>query len=108
MDNANLILCTTIGVDCVPNDPVSISYGDPEFLGFDFDVRKDEVFEMMDYISHTLNNLDVPVLNIYSYGNIALEEKRIWTKERMLASMEKEADYLREEADKAYSKGRSR
>lgn len=35
-----------ICVDCVKNDPVDISCGGPDYLGFDFYVQKDKVKEM--------------------------------------------------------------
>ena len=38
----DLIKCTKICVNCVPNDPVDIRCGGPNYLGFDFFVREEE------------------------------------------------------------------
>lgn len=54
-----------ICVDCVKNDPVDISCGGPDYLGFDFYVQKDKVKEMKDFVSTTLSVLEVPVVEIY-------------------------------------------
>ena len=104
MDDSKLIRCTTIGVDCIPNDPINISYGDPEYLGFDFDVAKDQVDDMMGFVEDVLDNYDVPFVKIYSYGNISLNESRIWSKDRIAATIAKEADFLREENLKKHVK----
>lgn len=36
----NLVRCSQISVDCMANDPMDIRLGGPEYLGFDFLLKK--------------------------------------------------------------------
>ena len=46
----NMIDIVRIGVDCTINDPVDVRCGGPEYLGFDFNVRKEDSKEMLNFI----------------------------------------------------------
>ena len=37
----DIILCATIGVNCIENDPDRIERGEPKYLGFVFDVKRE-------------------------------------------------------------------
>ena len=99
---SNLVNCTRISVDCVENDPVDVRAGGPEYLGFDFNVRSEDVSEMKKFIATSLASFEVPVLYIYSNGNLDLSEDRIWTKERIVAEIAKDAEELKREAARTY------
>jgi hypothetical protein len=101
-----IISCTSISVDCVANDPVDINCGGPAYLGFDFSVNKEQVEEMKNYIIETLNSFEVPISAIYSCGEYYLNEEKVWTKERILEAINKDADYLKSEARRNYSRRR--
>jgi len=101
MEN-KLIKCSKIGVDCVANDPVDIRCGGPEYLGFDFNVREEETEEMKKFIAVTLETLEIPLANLYVYGNPELEEKNVWDKKRIVEAIQKDANYLKSEASRNY------
>lgn len=102
MSNNNLISCSKICVDCVPNDPVDIRCGGPDYLGFDFFVKEELTEEIKKFISITLETLDVPLTRMYISEKIKLIEKDIWTKERIVETIKKEASYLQSEARRNY------
>lgn len=97
--------CKKISVDSVCNDPVDIRCGGPEYLGFDFYVREDEIKEMAIFISNTLNKYGVPLAGMTTVGAVtSLSEDKVWTKERIEACIKKEADYLISESRRGYSR----
>ena len=100
------IHCTRIGVDCVVNDPVDVRCGGPEYLGFDFNVKKEQTEEMKKFIVEALNSFEIPLSSIYSCGEIDLSEEKVWTKERIVEAISKDADYLKSEASRNYSRRR--
>ena len=102
MSNNNLINCLKICVDCVANDPVDIRCGGPEYLGFDFNVREEETEKMKRFIALTLETFEVPLTNMYISEKICLEEKDVWTKERIVETIKKDSSYLKSEARRNY------
>lgn len=96
----DLVKCVQICVDCVENDPVDVRCGGPSYLGFDFFVDKKFSNEMQEYIMNTLNKFNVPCENIYSTCERNIEKDKVWTKERILNEIKKDADYLRYESEK--------
>lgn len=101
-----MIRCTKIGVDCVANDPVDIRCGGPKYLGFDFNVQKDQTAEMIKFIDEALITFEIPMDSIYSTGDFNLSEEKVWTKERIVKAIREDADYLKSEADRHYSRRR--
>lgn len=100
--NDNLVKCTRINVNCAHNDPVDIKCGGPEYLGFDFNVKEEQAEEMKKFIIATLEIFEVPLISIYASSKIELNEKYVWTKERIVESIKKEAKYLQKEANRNY------
>lgn len=101
---ANFI-CRKISVDSVYNDPVDIRCGGPEYLGFDFFVKEDEIKEMAVFIAETLNKYNVPLAGMNVVGApVSLSENKIWTKERIEACIQKDANYLIGESRRGYSR----
>lgn len=99
----NLINCSKISVDCVYNDPVDINAGGPEYLGFDFFVKNTETEEMIKFIIQSLKETNIPLISIgVTQKNLFLTENKIWTKNRITASILKEADYLISESHRNY------
>ena len=103
MSNSSLINCSIISVDCVENDPVDVRCGGPKYLGFDFYVREKEAEQMKNFIVATLETFKVPLQSIYTSGTIQIEEKKVWTKERIVESIKVNAEYLQTEATRTYS-----
>lgn len=101
-----IVHCTRISIDCVANDPVDVSCGGPDYLGFDFNVQKEQTEEMKKFISEALNSFNVPVDAIYSCGELNIPEEKVWTKERIVAAIKKDANYLIGEASRNYSRRR--
>jgi hypothetical protein len=94
--------CTTIGVDCVANDPVDIRAGGPEYLGFDFSVRTKDYDHMKEFIIDTLLGYEVPIIGIYKAGEKDLPRDRVWTETTIAAEIRKDAAYLKAEAQRNY------
>lgn len=107
MKNKN-IKGAKISVDCVPNDPVDIRCGGPEYLGFDFFVREEETEILKEFISITLNNFEIPITNIYVSNFLDLSPNEVWNKERIVECIKKEVDYLKHEASRNYKPIRKR
>lgn len=91
-----------IGVDCTINDPVDVRCGGPEYLGFDFNVRKEDSKEMLNFIKEALNSLEVPCKRIYIYAKFKGTEDRICSKEKIMKDICKDANYLKHEAEREY------
>ncbi len=100
--NSNLIKCSRISVDCVPNDPVDIRCGGPEYLGFDFNVKEEQTEEMKKFITLALEKFGVPLVCMYVSEQVTIRENDVWTKERITASIAKDAKFLKEEATRNY------
>ena len=98
----NNIRCTKISVDCVYNDPVDIRCGGPEYLGFDFFVKEEDVQMMKEFITITLNSLEIPLISIYESGFVNLSPNKVWTKERIFECIKKDESYLKYEASRNY------
>ena len=83
------VSCLKISVDCKYNDDVDIRCGGPYSLGYDFYVEKSQVNEMMDFISNTCKEFNVPILVMY-YDKLQEYEKEknaVWTKEKIYNSI---------------------
>ena len=100
MANDKIIHCEKISVDCVENDPVDVKCGGPDYLGFDFSVPKKQTKEMIKFIVEALNTLEVPLVSIYSSGERDVEESKVWTKEKIVREIKKDANYLKSEASR--------
>lgn len=94
--------CTTIGVDCVANDPVDIRAGGPEFLGFDFSVRTKDYEFMKEFIIDTILGYDIPIIGIYKTGEKVLPVDKVWTESKIAAEIRKDAEFLKREASRNY------
>lgn len=97
--NNNQVKCSKLGVDCVKNDPVDIRCGGPNYLGFDFCVRSEEKEEMINYIKATLDTLKVPFVNITYEGLVLVDESQVFDKDKIFASISKDASYLINESN---------
>ena len=98
-------ICRKISVDSVYNDPVDIRCGGPEYLGFDFFVKEEEVKEMAVFIADTMNKYGVPLNGMNVVGApVSLSENKIWTKERIESCIQKDASYLISEGRRGYSR----
>lgn len=106
--NNNLIRCSRIGVDCVVNDPVDVRCGGPAYLGFDFYVLEEQTEEMKKFIALTLENFKIPLANMYVSETIDIDEKNVWTKEKIVESISKDAEYLQNEASRNYDSSTKR
>lgn len=102
MNNNNFVTCSRICVDCVANDPVDIRCGGPNYLGFDFHVREEVTEEMQKFIAIALETFDVPLTRMHVSGEWILTEKDVWTKERIIEEIKKDAPYLQSEARRNY------
>ena len=56
--------CLQLHVNSVANNPANIMSGEPYYLGFDFFIKKDDINEMIKFVSLVLNELDVPLINM--------------------------------------------
>ena len=103
MEN-KLIKCSRLSVDCVVNDPVDIRCGGPEYLGFDFNVKENETEEMKKFIEMTLETFGIPLINLYHSKTNLIEEKYVWTKEKIVEEIKKDETYLKHQASRNYKR----
>ena len=99
-----LIKCSRLSIDCVVNDPVDIRCGGPEYLGFDFNVKEEETEEMKKIIEMTLKTFGNPLINLYTSKTNLIEEKYVWTKEKIVEEIKKDEKYLKHEASRNYKR----
>ena len=98
------IMCTKIGVDCVPNDPVDIRCGGPAYLGFDFYVKKEETEAMFQFVIQALDEFGIPLACIYKDGEYEKLEKDVWTRRRIMGEIANDAEYLKSAAERGNSR----
>ena len=72
--------CLQLHVNSVANNPANIMSGEPYYLGFDFFIKKDDINEMIKFVSLVLNELDVPLINMTILGEKDLNNDDILTK----------------------------
>ena len=89
--------CYKISVDCCANDPVDVRVGGPEYLGFDFFVKEENKDEMILFVAETINSLEMPLFKVYFSDTALLEERDIWSKERIVETILKEKDFIIDE-----------
>ena len=89
-----LINCTHLSIDCVEIDPADIRCGGPGFLGFDFFVATEKVEEMETFTRMALKECEVPVQGFQRLETKDLPEDKVWTKEKIVESIQNDAAYL--------------
>ena len=57
---------------------------------------------MKKFITLTLQALNIPLNDIYISEKIKLDEKYLWTKERIVEAIKKDASYLQHQAQRNY------
>ena len=92
----DIVLCAKIAVECVENNLANVRNGEPKYLGFVFDVRREEAEDMMDFVSKTLKEYNIPINEIYVYCSISLPIVKVWTKQKILNEIKHSAEYLTE------------
>ncbi len=90
----DIILCATIGVDCVKNNSAAIERGEPKYLGFVFYVKRDKADYMIKFIEDTLNKYNVPFDDVYVYNTISMPIVRIGDEESIERTIKRDAEYL--------------
>ena len=95
----DIIFCARIGVDCVENDLDNIKSGEPKYLGFVFNVKREEADEMIKFIEETLKEYNVPYQDVYVYSSISLPVVMLWDKESIVAAIQKNANYFIEKGN---------
>ena len=90
----DIILCATIGVDCIENTKDAIENGEPKYLGFVFHVKRDKAEHMIKFIEETLNKYNVPFEDIYVYNTISMPLVRVSDEESIERRIKRDAEYL--------------
>ena len=84
-----LVKVKKIVVNCERNDWTDIKCGGSPVLGFDFYVDADlNIDEMVKHIKSRLKKKGLPLLSI-EFGKDAIEEKYLWTKEKISECIDK-------------------
>ena len=99
------IVAAVIDVDCYPNTEENIKFGDPQYLGFEFWVRKREKEFMTNYVNCMLHEYGVPVINIKNTKSKIVNEAELHTLEQIKDIIERNKDHMYEDY-KIYSKKR--
>lgn len=90
----NKVFCTIVSVDCAHNDPVDIRCGGPEYLGFDFGVKTENVDEMIKFIKLTLEKFDVPYISVTKATVGTLPANRVWSKHMIVSEILKDREEI--------------
>ena len=88
------VLSSRIKIDCVKNSKKNIKRGEPEYIGFDFDVRDDKYDEMVEYTRCCLTVFKVPFVSISFGGKAMIDEQYIFDKSRVFDSISNNADFV--------------
>ncbi len=84
-----LVKVKKIVVNCERNDFTDIKCGGPHVLGFDFYIDADlDIDEIVKHIKSKLKENGLPLLRI-EFGKDAIEEKYLWTKEKISECIDK-------------------
>lgn len=94
--------CLQLHVNSVANNPANIMSGEPYYLGFDFFIKKDDIKEMINFVSLVLKELDVPLINMTILGEKDLNNDDILTKKEIVKEIKKYAVAYRVQARKCY------
>ena len=95
---------TWISVDVCDNDPVDVKAGGPEYLGFDFYVNPSQSEKITKLIETTMKSLNIPIMNIRVLGEKTIDDKNLWTEDRIIEEIIHESSYLKQEVTRNYSK----
>ena len=98
------VTCSTIIVDCCRNNPTNIRYGEPEYIGFDFFVRRHEEQDMILFILKAVNDLSIPLACLSIGDPVTISEDDVFTKEKIWDSLTRNAAYIIEESQRIYNK----
>ncbi len=90
----DFVSCVKIAVYCVENDPENIALGEPKFLGFTFNVKRNELGYMKYYVEKELKRLEIPYDGIEVYGNVELPVVRVYDMKRITSELEKNKDFI--------------
>lgn len=97
-----------ISVDCLHNDIENIEAGGPEYLGFDFYVRKEDTKRIKNFIRNTLTTFNLPLINLsVSEHDMKISRDLLWDHKKILDCITEESDYFyskAKQANKKYSK----
>lgn len=83
---------TKIVVDCIHNDAQDIRMGGPEYLGFDFFIKKEQTEEIKTFIKETLEENNAPLINMYS-EDVEEQPDHLWNKQEIKEEIEEEVDW---------------
>jgi hypothetical protein len=100
--SAEKVSVDKISVDICRNDPVDVRAGGPEWLGFDFYVDEKCSEEIIKFIKASLVVLELPLASIGVVDKLSLRKEEVWDKDRILVSLNKQAEYLKHEAARNY------
>lgn len=101
--NEDLIECSRLSVNCVPNDPVDIKCGGPLYLGFDFNVKEEETNQYMLFIFQTLKKYNIPIISIEIADKRKLNPQNIWDEEKISREIESYSTFLITESARNYN-----
>lgn len=78
-----MLILKKIVVDCERNDPVDIRIGGPQYLGFDFFVKDEDVDTLREVILAELHKNKIPCISI-SIEEETRSNAKIWDKEKII------------------------
>ena len=106
MKNEKRVACSHICIDCVSNDPVDIRCGGPEFLGFDFFVKCEDVDYMQQVIMITFNQIEMPFKKMTITGPFNKKVTDVWTRDRIVKTILRNAENFKFEERRNYGSSR--
>jgi hypothetical protein len=83
----DIFFCARIGVDCVKDD-------DGKYLGFIFNVKRDDADDMIEFIKEKLNEYHVPYDDVYVFCSLSLPLVMITDKESIKNEIKEKSEIL--------------
>jgi hypothetical protein len=88
----DIFLCARIGVDCVKDD-------DGKYLGFIFNVKRDDADDMIVFIKEKLNEYHVPYDDVYVFCSVSLPLVMITDKESIENEIKVKSEILNKKSE---------
>lgn len=84
MKKVEAIQAIHISADVKENDRVDIKCGGPQYLGFDFYINPDDKKKALSVVKEEIDKRDFPMSRVYECGTVLIEEKNVWTIEKII------------------------
>ena len=99
----NLVRCTNIIVECD-----TLNREKTNNIVFEFNVEKRKAGDLVSFIAEVFDSRNIPVKGLYSYGNVMVYESNVYTKKRIIETVEQEMANLKPGMKRKLTNNRTR